>query len=191
MTVLALVRHGETDWNKNGIIQGRYDIPLNERGKKQAAATAKNFSEDFFDLIVASPLVRAVETAEIIAEHINYDGDIITNKKLIERDFGIADGKPVDEFIDQVRSQEIENLELEGEIKERVSAELYEIAKEHIDKKILVVCHSHVIKAALSAINPKTYNFKTKLNNCSISLINYKNDDLKIKRGNFNDHYYE
>ena len=67
----VFVRHGETDNNKNRIIQGgNLNSPLNDTGRKQAADQAKKLKKESFDVIVASPLKRAMETATIIAEEL-------------------------------------------------------------------------------------------------------------------------
>lgn len=63
---LYIVRHGETDWNKERKVQGFSDIPLNEYGRHLARETAEGMKEIPFDLAYTSPLIRAKETAEII-----------------------------------------------------------------------------------------------------------------------------
>ena len=59
MTEICLVRHGQTDWNFQEIIQGREDIPLNEVGKKQASQSAAALQAEAWDIIISSPLIRA------------------------------------------------------------------------------------------------------------------------------------
>lgn len=66
---LYFLRHGETDWNKERRMQGTIDIPLNEKGRRIAELTAKELSKIPFDLIISSPLSRAVETARIVTGH--------------------------------------------------------------------------------------------------------------------------
>ena len=63
---LFITRHGQTDWNLRGIIQGTTDITLNDTGRAQALTVAKELKEERLDAIIVSPLKRAVETAEII-----------------------------------------------------------------------------------------------------------------------------
>ncbi len=65
--LLALVRHGLTDWNESGRVMGRSDVPLNERGQRQAAAVAVALADGALDGVVASPQRRALETAAPIA----------------------------------------------------------------------------------------------------------------------------
>ncbi|WP_029145042.1 histidine phosphatase family protein [Microbacterium luticocti] len=99
MTSLTLVRHGETDWNLVGRIQGATDIPLNDTGRRQAREAAADLGERLHGpvAIVASDLSRARETAEIIAGELGlpvprlYPG-------LRERGYGAAEGITGDEF---------------------------------------------------------------------------------------------
>lgn len=67
MTTIVLVRHGETDWNREHRFQGHADPPLNEVGRAQALELAATLAAESFTRIYSSPLVRAWETAEILA----------------------------------------------------------------------------------------------------------------------------
>ena len=72
MTEICLVRHGQTDWNFQEIIQGREDIPLNEVGKKQASRAAA-LQEETWDIIISSPLIRAQETLMKSQRRLDYN----------------------------------------------------------------------------------------------------------------------
>ena len=87
-----IIRHGQTDWNKNGKIQGSTDIELNETGIKQAEEVIPTFNEHNFDLIISSTLKRAMKTAQIINREKNVE--IIYDKRLIERHCGDYEGTP-------------------------------------------------------------------------------------------------
>ena len=84
-----LLRHGESTANATGFHQGQTDFPLTERGKRQSTALATRWIEEKkrFDLIISSPLVRARETAEIIAAKLNIQ--IEFDPDLMERDAGL------------------------------------------------------------------------------------------------------
>ena len=82
MTSVYMIRHGETDWNKAHRLQGWSDIPLNERGRAQAACAAKMMASVPLDVIYTSPLKRAVETADIIRGE--RDIPVISEKGFIE-----------------------------------------------------------------------------------------------------------
>lgn len=87
---LYLIRHGETDWNVQGRLQGREDIPLNENGKMQAAACSAALAGVDFSVIYSSPLFRARETAEKIASY--HSCEITLSPLLMERDYGRLSG---------------------------------------------------------------------------------------------------
>ncbi len=84
------LRHGETDWNKQGLMQGHTDIPLNDTGRAQAEAAVAALSRVKIDRIVASPLVRAYETAEIVNRHLKIN--IVSEAGIRERHFGNMEG---------------------------------------------------------------------------------------------------
>ena len=67
MALLRLVRHGQTSWNEQGIIQGHIDVPLDETGRNQAFIAARDLRGIEYAAVVSSPLARALETADIIA----------------------------------------------------------------------------------------------------------------------------
>lgn len=88
MTLVTIIRHGETEWNRVGRYQGQNDSPLTERGIRQAKAISERLSHQHFDLMVSSDLGRAVDTARIIAEpHPTLKRE--RDERLRERDFGM------------------------------------------------------------------------------------------------------
>lgn len=93
--ILYIVRHGETEWNKMGKIQGKTDISLSEDGRKLAQKTADGLKNIKFDYIFSSPLERAYETACIIKG--DRDIEIVKDERLIEVGFGLYEGTVVDE----------------------------------------------------------------------------------------------
>lgn len=99
MTILTLVRHGETDWNRERRIQGSTDIPLNDTGREQARAVAASLRESAGrEVVVASSdLSRAAETARIIADSLGAAAPR-TYPELRERNYGDAEGVGVEEF---------------------------------------------------------------------------------------------
>ena len=86
-----IVRHGQTNWNKKGKIQGKTDIELNEEGIEQAKEVRKILEKYPIDVIVSSPLKRARKTAEIINE--TKKVPIIFDKGIEERGYGEFEGK--------------------------------------------------------------------------------------------------
>lgn len=90
ITTICLVRHGQTDWNAQGKLQGQTDIPLNELGKIQARQCGEFLMKEDWDVIITSPLIRARETADIIAHYM--DVPVIEKIEFIEKNFGAAEG---------------------------------------------------------------------------------------------------
>lgn len=89
---LALVRHGETDWNARNLFQGRTDRPLDDVGHRQAAFAAEHLATWSWGRVVSSPLTRAQETAATIAEHLRAPLAAQPWDELTERSFGSAEG---------------------------------------------------------------------------------------------------
>lgn len=91
VTRLILVRHGETDWNRHGIWQGTADVPLNARGREQAAALAASLAGVRVDAAYSSPLARARETAERVVEGRSLS--VAVHPDLREISYGLWQGK--------------------------------------------------------------------------------------------------
>ena len=87
---LYIMRHGKTDWNEKHKIQGRTDIPLNDEGRKMAAAAAEEYKDIHFDICFCSPLIRAKETAQIFLSARNIP--IIYDDRIMEMCFGTYEG---------------------------------------------------------------------------------------------------
>lgn len=95
-TEILLTRHGQTDWNFLGKVQGKADIKLNEKGVEQARNTRDKLKNEQIDLILCSPLIRAIETANIINADRNIP--VFIAEELSERDFGEFEGMSSTEF---------------------------------------------------------------------------------------------
>ena len=88
-----VMRHGQTDWNVQGLFQGDTDVPLNATGIAQAEEAAASLTEGQVDLIVCSMLQRAGQTADIVNRALKCP--IIYREELIERGFGEWEGKEI------------------------------------------------------------------------------------------------
>jgi broad specificity phosphatase PhoE len=97
MKRLYLVRHGETDWNAAGRLQGSTDVPLNEQGRAQALALASQLSHHGVERVWTSDLSRARETGSIIAGHLGLVEPVV-EADLRERRFGVFEGLTRDEI---------------------------------------------------------------------------------------------
>jgi 2,3-bisphosphoglycerate-dependent phosphoglycerate mutase len=88
---LFLFRHGQTDWNKQGIVQGHTDVPLNDTGIEQAHLLGNSLIDEKIDVIISSDLIRAAHTATIVAQHIQCP--VILDARLREAHSGCYQGK--------------------------------------------------------------------------------------------------
>jgi len=155
MTLLYLVRHGETDWNKARKIQGSTDIPLNDLGRRQAAAAAELLSRRHFDRVVSSPLGRAVETGSIIASRLGVAAPSIS-AGVVERNYGEAEGLT----FDQIEARFPDGVDVPGResreaLRTRVEAALLEIAAAHEGESVVVATHGAVIRTIVTHIAPE------------------------------------
>lgn len=152
------LRHGATDWNRQGLFQGRTDNPLNEDGLRQAHEAASTLRGVGISRIVASPLVRALKTAEIIAEAISVP--LTIDAGIIEFDFGSFEGLPVRDLMirHDVKSATglVSILPTDGEnwdaMTERALASVSTWLDRHPDDDILFVCHDAVMQAIANAL---------------------------------------
>lgn len=154
MTVIGLIRHGVTDWNQQGRMQGQKDIPLNDEGRKQAMLLGKRLAEEQWDFIYTSSMIRARETADIIARAmgITVSG---ADDRLRERTFGRVDGTTEAERIETwgPKWRELDHGgEAEADVFRRSFEFLEEIGVQHEGKKVLVVTHGAVIAIILRTL---------------------------------------
>ncbi|MBU1144699.1 MAG: histidine phosphatase family protein [Firmicutes bacterium] len=188
MNEIILVRHGETDANRNYVVQGRMDNPLNEFGESQAIKTGKYFkkNQEKFDLVISSPLKRAFNTARLIIQEMDLKKPIIVHQNLIERNFGDYDGQKIDEdYSDLIKRGTIPHMEQNPELEKRVFAALKDICEQYPNKRLLIVTHSHVIKSILVHL-VKEFTYTSFLSNCSINYLSYKNKMFKVNQFNIN-----
>ncbi len=173
--MIYIVRHGQTDWNVKGIMQGRTDIPLNEVGINQALETKEKLKDINFDKVFSSPLKRAYETAKIITNK-----DIIIDERLIERGNGLLEGKSKNEFpkdLDfnndkQCTKYEIELLE---NIHNRIQNFFSYLEENYKNKNILIVTHAGTILNIRCILEGEPEDgdiSKYKVNNCEVIIYN-------------------
>ncbi|MCF7930034.1 MAG: phosphoglycerate mutase family protein [Acholeplasmataceae bacterium] len=184
--IIAMVRHGQTDYNANGIVQGRVNIPLNEVGKKQSIELANIFSkqQNKFDVIVSSPLSRALETAYIISKKLGYTQPIRVEHQFVERDFFHLDELPVGDAMPLVRQKNYtyEGYENDQLLINRVVKATLKLAKIYTDKQILLITHSHVIKALRVYVDPTKYAFTDIVNNTDIIYFEINKNLINISK---------
>lgn len=172
---IYLVRHGQTDKNKNNIIQGVIDEVLNENGINQAKELKKKIDNLDIDLMIVSPLKRTRETAKIITE--NREIETIFDDRIIERNAGELEGKS-NIYYDHIKAWNYNlntdlgyNIERVKELLERTNLFLNDIKDKYNNKRILIVSHEAVIRAInynIVGYNENT-NFKEfEIDNCCL-----------------------
>jgi len=142
VTTFYLVRHGQTEWNALGRIQGRSDIPLNEVGRAQAQEAAEALEMSGLQAIYSSPLSRALDTASIMAAHLGLPDPVLLDG-VIERDYGIAEGLDHAGIQATFPDGKLRGRENRREVADRAIEALRSIDGDFDD--VAVVCHGGVI----------------------------------------------
>jgi broad specificity phosphatase PhoE len=145
MATLLLVRHGETDWNASGRLQGHTDRPLNDYGRRQARELADRLAEDGIAAIYASDLSRAKETAEIVGARLGLP--VVIDADLRERDWGSWEGLTPSE-----RDAVAFEGEQPGEHRERLMRAVRRIAERHPEQRVVVVTHGGSMRRVQAAV---------------------------------------
>ncbi len=163
-TEFFFIRHGETEFNRQRIVQGRrVNSALNATGRAQAEALARRFAERHLDVIYCSTLRRAEETAEIVARH--HEGvPLIRVRDLEEISWGVYEGRPataevmqkLEEMVDRWRNGEFAYAAESGEsildVQHRALRALRRILEEHEGKTIMIVTHGRFLRVLLATL---------------------------------------
>lgn len=163
MTLITLVRHGQTDWNRARRIQGSTDIPLNETGRADARTAAGLLKELTHHAIYASPLVRAKETAEIIAAELGLEPPRLV-PDMREREFGEGEGMLVADYIETYGDwlAPVPGAETLGEVADRALLALDAVARDArrrsapVAESVIVVTHGGVIRSLIDHVSGGT-----------------------------------
>jgi broad specificity phosphatase PhoE len=145
VTTLILARHGETDWNRDGIWQGHGDPPLNDLGRRQAAELADRIAAVEIAAVYSSDLRRAYETAEIVAAVKGLD--ITAEPDLREMDVGSWSGLTSEEIATRFPEMTHHDGEEREAFDARAVGVLRRIAGAHEGSRVLVVTHGGVVRA--------------------------------------------
>lgn len=192
MTKLVLIRHGITDWNKQGRYCGHRDIDLSSQGRAQVKKLGKRLKAVEFDKIYCSDRRRALETGRII-----FKGKKITKVNgLREINFGVFEGLKHDEIMEKYGSAykkwlkdcyryNIPNAEPMSVFKKRVESTLNKIVHSNPGKNVAVVCHGGVIGACVSGILKSRNFWRHVPSAASMTVVEYKKGQPRLKK--FND----
>ncbi len=177
---ILLIRHGETDWNSSGRLQGHTDIPLNSLGRQQAAELNSTLMAHTFSAAFTSDLVRAKQTAEIALGEKQLS--LISSDQLRERSFGSWEGKMVadlkkwletnghamqhfsyDKYLTYKWQSDVESYE---DVYNRVVSYLQQQLSSHLGSTILLSTHGGVLRAFLYKLCFKE-KYKWEVPNCA------------------------
>lgn len=182
-----ITRHGQTNLNKQGLMQGRTDEPLNETGIEQAKAARNKIKNVKFDAVYASPLDRAIETASIIGD-VNRD-DIIIDERIIEVNFGKYELKKYTALGPAMTLYWLlptilpcpKSVETIASMKKRSSSFLHELEQKDYEN-VLVVCHGGIMRALCGYMMDKKSGvmWYPKPHNCEIRVFESVNGKHRI-----------
>ena len=182
-THIGLFRHGQTDWNINFLLQGVTDIPMNSTGIAQVKTAARALRRDDWDLVLTSPLGRARETAEIIAEQLGFD-DIHQQELLVERSFGEAEGLAYDQWkLKYSNLDEIPGGESKSELTARSELLLQTLARTHPGKRILAISHGALIRTVLAISSDNELPREgERLGNASLNIVSHQKSSWTVTK---------
>lgn len=175
---LYLVRHGETEWNRQQRIQGSTDIPLNDTGRAQALATAALLARVEPHAVFASPLVRAFETGEIIARSLGLSAPVPA-PRLVERHYGEAEGLNYLQIEKRFPDRSmVPGQEHKSQLAARSLRAVHAIARSSDGEPTVIVAHGGVIRAILAELEPSGSHGR--IANGSIHTLGFDSDVLSL-----------
>ena len=191
--MLYIIRHGETAKNKQKLLQGRSDVPLNERGSLQAEKAGAFFRERgiSFDAVYSSPLIRAVQTALQISNNIASASESIKiDNRLIEMDYGPYEGMDLEDpapevmafFRDFAGTPAPEGMEQLGDVVSRLGELLEEIIEEARTGNVLLSTHAIAMKGALEYLTPESHGsyWSKYIGNCDVYAVEVTDDGYGV-----------
>ena len=178
MTTIFLVRHGETDWNREGRRQGWADPPLNETGRAQARELAEQLRFTPFDAVYSSDLRRAHETALIVAQP--HRVPVIADAGLREVDVGSWSGLTRAEIEERFPRRNRPDGETRSEHLVRVLEAVERIARAHAGGRILLVSHGGTMRALRAHASDEPFH---PIENCDVIELHFRDDRLTAPIG--------
>ena len=182
--MIYIVRHGQTEMNNRKALQGRSDHPLDETGIAQAQAAAEKLAGIRFDRVYTSPLIRAIQTAKIIAPYV----EPVMDDRLIEMDYGPYEGCDLTRlppeimtfFSDFVHNPAPDGMEQLSSVVARVGSFLEELRK--VEGNILLSAHAISMKGMLEYLTPGSNGayWSKYIGNCSVYTTENRDGKLGI-----------
>jgi len=194
MTEILLVRHGETEWNADGIFRGRADVDLNEKGIVQAKLLGKYLSNSRLEAVYSSPLQRALLTAEVIAG--KHSLDVWTEPALIDLDYGEWQGMSLTEVKKIYKDLYIkwektpESVKFPGgesldDVKNRAAVTIKKIIRKH-KGSVVLVSHRVVNKVLICTMLGLdiSHFWKIRQETCGMSSFSYEKGQFVLTKHN-------
>ncbi|MGL4307873.1 MAG: histidine phosphatase family protein [Cetobacterium sp.] len=202
MLEIYFIRHGQTEWNTQGMMQGRNNSPLTTEGKEQAKKLSKYLENEVFTALLSSPLGRAMETAEIIKG--NRDQSIDTIDEFQEIAMGKVEGIPRSEF-EITYPEEFFNFwndaskynpsifegESYADVLLRAKEGLKKLISIYPEGKIIVVTHGVMLKAICNVVlnhGIEEFTNQEVPENTSVTIVKYDNENFSIEKFSMTDH---
>lgn len=180
-THFGLLRHGQTDWNINFLLQGVTDIPMNQTGIEQVRLAASAIRRQDWDIVLTSPLGRARQTAEILLEEVGFDS-MVEEQLLIERSFGEAEGLSHEQWREKYSNlDEIPGGESRTELAARSQLLLDSVARRFAGKRVLAVSHGALIRTLIAIASQNQLPREgERLGNASLNIMGHEQDNWRV-----------
>ncbi|MBD3919429.1 histidine phosphatase family protein [Paenibacillus sp. PR3] len=188
-TTIGLIRHGVTEWNRQGRAQGVSDIPLNDDGMKQAEALAMRFTYGEWDVLYSSDLIRARQTAEFVQQSLGV-ATVITDERVREIDCGLMEGTTEEDRIARwgAHYHELDlGMETRQSVAKRGISFLEHMVNQHPDQRVLLVSHGALIGMTLQHLLPRLFS-KTYIDNTALTILTYTNNEWECQLYNCTKH---
>lgn len=173
VVTFALIRHGETNWNKRGLIQGVTDVPLNETGFAQAEAAAQALSTDRsapeWSFVVSSPLSRARATGQVIADILNVPM-LMPLAQFAERDYGTMEGVEIARARQLHPNGRYPDSEHNDQVFERSHRAIECLRLNYAGAGLIIVSHGGLLHILLSRIHGAPL---PSIQNAAVNILEY------------------
>lgn len=191
---IYIIRHGETDANKNGVLQGSSNWPLNDDGIKLAIITGQNMKGIKFDACFSSPLDRAKQTAKLVLENSDNNIEIQYDDRIKELNMGIYEGKKIVKGQLEVPLHKIllfkynaflcgrfKGGETARELCKRTQDFLNELSEKNYEN-VLVSTHGCAMRAMLNKLYEKPFDFWQGMvpYNCAVNIVEVRDGQMKL-----------
>ena len=184
---LLVIRHGQTDWSKSGRHTGRTDIPLTDQGRREAKDAARTLAGWSVDLAYTSPLIRAKETADLVAP----DCALMIDDSLLEWDYGVYEGETTLQIRERIPDWSVWTHEIYGgesvdRVGERADRFIDRLGGEVGDGVGVVFAHGHLLAVliarwcGLPAVEGRRFALAT----ATVSLLGWHREDRVVRAVN-------